>query len=140
MSSKALLLLLAPVVGALASTSVAAAATSAPTPRVNLAPSAAPSSKPLLGREPNRLVLGRGGATYIYNLDWGSWGQQQANGGGLYYSDSCKPDCAKGTVTKEPVFVVLNDPVNTSKGRVFSRLTYQGANGTKTSLSVWPAG
>ena len=37
------------------------------------------------------------GGYYVDQLQWSSWGRQQASGRGVFHRNNCKPSCAGGT-------------------------------------------
>jgi len=54
------------------------------------------------------IYCGDGGA-YISKIHWTKWGQEGAEGTGVYYRNLCEPDCADGKIVHEPVIVSLSD-------------------------------
>jgi hypothetical protein len=44
----------------------------------------------------------------VTSIDWNHWGRKSANGKGVALTKTCKPDCASGGVSQDPVSVRLS--------------------------------
>jgi hypothetical protein len=54
---------------------------------------------------------------------YSDWSASQADGSGIYYFNDCKPNCAAGTMHKEPAIFRLYRPAETSShGTLFTRI------------------
>jgi hypothetical protein len=83
-----------------------------------------PESGPAI--EPATIVLACGdGNAFLGHLDWSTWTVTEAQGSGLFFHNTCQPDCADGTFVASPATVTLSDPVLTGAGFEFSVLEYQ---------------
>jgi hypothetical protein len=126
----------------------------AASPAANTTPAATPSTSPSpAGPDLNAVIYtcqgqpvteptaftiacgdGNGG---LSGLSWSSWTASGAQGSGLYYANTCTPDCAQGTFTHTPVTVTLSEPLaGPGGGEYFTLLSVPGAG----SWSLGPDG
>jgi len=74
---------------------------------------------------PRSLILACADAnTQAVHLVWSSWGTVKATATGTYTWNTCVPDCAASTTwDKTTAELTLSDPVKTTTGWLFERLT-----------------
>ncbi len=60
----------------------------------------------------------------LENLQWSSWSPTLAQATGTYTHNLCVPDCAGGTFVSAPATVMLDEPVSTSAGVEYARVTW----------------
>jgi hypothetical protein len=79
------------------------------------------------------LACGDGNAGFD-TLQWSSWSRTSASGSGTYVYNTCVPFCAAGTILKVPGTIRLDEPVSTSAGVEYARVTwtYQSPTGSVT--------
>jgi hypothetical protein len=78
------------------------------------------------------------GHTYA-SLKWSSWTSTSAKGSGFDWVNSCRPNCASGTLHPYPVKLKLGRPRTEGSHLVFSRLTetFTGNRPPHTSHSTY---
>jgi len=126
------------------------AASSASSPQVS--PSAPATTAPALmttvvsdcgtgAYRPTTIVVTCGnGSVVATQIAWTAWSAASATADAVMQVDPCRPTCASGGDRPYPAHIKLSDPVATSAGPRFSRLTvaWTGASPTNTPLQSYP--
>jgi len=78
------------------------------------------------------------GGMYIDNITFSEWSSNSAKGSGIYYENTCDPDCASGKFIQSKVSIAIGKPIQDSSGKmIFSQLVITAntklPNGTKTA-------
>jgi hypothetical protein len=74
---------------------------------------------------------------FFQNLRWSSWSASSARGTGTYVYNTCTPDCAAGTFVGVSGSIWLDQPVSTSAGIEFSRVTWAYPGPTPSGLVTY---
>ena len=59
---------------------------------------------------PNSVLMFEDGSWVIEKLHWSSWGNPTARATGISSASNCKPSCARGKRTNDPVHFVVSQP------------------------------
>lgn len=84
-----------------------------------LVPGTAPYSTNVPRVRPIEVVMFQDGSWVIEKLHWSSWGGAVASATGISSASNCKPNCAQGKRTNDPVQFVLSRPK-----QLFGRAVY----------------
>ncbi len=84
------------------------------------------------GIEPQYVQFSGDAGNIVAAISWSSWTATKATGTGTVDLQGCVPDCASGSETPTPAYLVLSDPVN---GK-FTAIT-EYVNG-RNDTTMWP--
>lgn len=84
------------------------------------------------GIEPQYVQFSGDAGNIVAAISWSSWTATRATGTGTVDLQGCVPDCASGSETPTPAYLVLYDPVN---GRFTAIAEY--VNG-RNDATMWP--
>ena len=78
-----------------------------------------------LVRPKSSLVMCGDGNGRLIDLDWATWGRQEASARGVYTWNTCAPECAAPTSKWDdtPATATLSDPLPTPQGPLFALLS-----------------
>jgi hypothetical protein len=107
----------------------AAAVAAAPALLVVPAPYGGPAYS---GIEPQYVQFSGDAGNVVAAISWSSWTATKATGTGTMDIQGCVPDCATGSETPTPAYLVLSDPVN---GKFTAIAEY--VNG-RNDATMWP--
>jgi len=84
------------------------------------------------GIEPQYVQFSGDAGNVVAAISWSSWTATMATGNGTVDIQGCVPDCATGSETPTPAYLVLSDPVN---GKFTAIAEY--ING-RNDATMWP--
>ena len=84
------------------------------------------------GVEPQYVQFSGDAGNVVTAISWSSWTATKATGNGTVDLQGCVPDCATGSETPTPAYLVLSDPVN---GKFTAIAEY--VNG-RNDATMWP--
>ncbi len=88
------------------------------------------------------------GGMYIEQITYSSWDNTTATAKGIFYSNTCDPDCASGVIIPNPVEISISDTRYDANNKlIFSVLTitaedelYNGSNTETFDIGIEPEG